>query len=169
MRTIARASSFVAALTLILSGSLAPAQPLLGRMPTTTNAREALAAAAVLLAPTDRPTVPVVVLDPKTASRVQVNMSRGACAYVVLPRRNVIMVRLDCSPLVTVIQTDDHVALCAVAALLAHEQAHIVGADETEARAREVKVFETLTSPLTPEARKRALEWFAVLASRGRA
>jgi hypothetical protein len=117
----------------------------------------ALLAAAVALLPTaHQPTVPLVPIEAGRTSQVLVAMARGSCAFVQEPDRAVIFVNLDC-PHVRTARRGDLVGLIALAATIAHEQAHVTGADEPRARLIEASVFRQLALRLPPDRQIQAL------------
>jgi hypothetical protein len=146
----------------------ATAQPDAGtQVPGPSSSIEAALEAAIGILPErHRPQVPLIVVDPSTASRQLLRMSRRACAFVLEPARSVIFVRADCPALVEYLRSGDRVALMVVAALVAHENAHVDGAGELEARRVEMAVFSHLTANSHPSDRKRALHWIAAAGAR---
>jgi hypothetical protein len=138
-----------------------------GGMFETTSPMALLAAAIALLPTSHQPTVPVVPVEAGRASQVLVEMARGSCAFVQEPDRLVIFVNLDC-PHARLAKRGDLVGLIALAATIAHEQAHVTGADEPRARLIEEGVFRQLALRLPPDRQVQALSHLQLLRQRPR-
>jgi hypothetical protein len=124
-----------------------------------------LAAAVALLPAVHQPTVPVVPIEAGRTSQVLVAMARGSCAFVQEPDRSVIFVNLDC-PHARMARRGDLVGIIALAATIAHEQAHVTGADEPQARIIEATVFRRLALRLPPDRQIQALSHLQQLRER---
>ena len=128
---------------------------------------EAVLAAVLPLLPAEhRPTVPVLVVDPARLSAPIAAGARGACAFVIPPAPRAILLVASCAHVREARRTGDRLALAAVAATIAHEQAHVRGADERAARIVELAVFRRLAESLPAAQRGEALAYARRLEAR---
>jgi hypothetical protein len=126
-----------------------------------------LAAAVALLPAEDHPAVPVVLLDAKTGAQRLLQLTKGRCAAVLRPSASAVFVRTDCQ-VYQQARDGDTLALRMLAAVLAHEQAHVAGDDEAAALNVERECFQRLVPwhELSPSDFRRADAHRAGLASR---
>jgi hypothetical protein len=122
-----------------------------------------VAAAVELLADDQRPTLPVVVVDTAKVTKVVARFADGNCGFVLQPNPTAIFVNATCPYVKEGLRPSPRpIAIAAVAALLAHEQAHVNGADEAAARRVELKTFRRVVMQLRrerePDAMRHATE-----------
>jgi hypothetical protein len=120
-----------------------------------------------LLRPEQRPTLPIVVIDPARVSKVVAKLAEGRCGFVVLPDPAVIYINAKCPFVREALQpSPSPVAIAAVAALVAHEQRHVLGDSECGARRVELDTFRGLVLRMRRERDRGAIRHTIELARR---